>query len=253
MAVVGLHRRRPRPTDDPPSHPADDWRSRLVRVGLADVQLALVAAAGFKALDVALRTGSPLAVGWLVAGWLTVRYRLGVAAVAVMGFGSNLVDVPSNHQTLIGWVGLATLLLSGRQLDVALRVTAGSVYAFAVANKIAGGAFLTGAAFVHGIAWSPVPVAWFGIGALIIQVWLVWAVWRRDWTALPLAAVFHLGVVVFMSADPVQALRLGVFNGLMLWLVFRASQPCSGSRSGADLKPGRRPRSRPCLHRGSPG
>lgn len=223
-------RRRPyRPSHRPAINRVGGW----LRVGLADVQLiryALVTVAGLKAADVALRGGDVLTGGWAVAALLMVRWpAVGALAVATLGFGSNLVDVPSNHQTLIGWVGLI-FAVGGDDRCALLRLLAGSVYGFAVANKVAGGTFITGGSFAHGVAWPAVPIEWLAVGGLVAQVWLVWGIWRRHWTALPVAAAFHVGVVALMSTDPAQLVRLVVFNGLMLFLVLVTAQPGSGQR-----------------------
>lgn len=117
-------------------------------MGLADVQR--VAAAGLatavllKAAETWLRTGrAGITAAWLIAASITFfRPVFGGAVVAVLGFGSHWFDYPTNHATLLGWVGAILAVSPTTDLRATLKLLTGVVYGFAVANKLVAGVFL---------------------------------------------------------------------------------------------------------------
>lgn len=199
-------------------------------MGLADVQLirwAVPGVAAVKSVDVLLR-GEPvlLAALWAFACVSAVVWpRRGAAAVAAVAFGSSLLFEPSNHTTLFGVVAAAVWLFDGDDLRQVLRIQAVVVYLFASVHKVAGGRFLTGASIAYQTWWDAAPVQAMAIGALAAQLFLVWAIVRREWVGVPVAVALHVGIVVGMSTTIAQVLRLSAFNGLMVLLVAAAVRP----------------------------
>lgn len=187
-------------------------------------------AAIVKAIDVPLR-GEPavLAVAWALAGLALLRSRrAGAAAVALVAFGSTLLHDPSNHTTLIGWTATMFAMFDGQDLRDVVRVQAVVLYLFASAHKLVGGQFLTGYQITVETWWSSAPAQLMAVGALGTQLALAWLVWRRDRLAAPLALALHGGIVLLVSSSGPQLLRLVMFNGLAVLLVWIATRRVDG-------------------------
>lgn len=216
-------RRRPyRPAHRSARRRASGW----LRVGLADVQLALAVFAGLTAVEMRL-LGRPL---WMLlfaaAAGSAVVSRVGLHAVAVVALAYNLLSGgPSNHVALLFWTSAAAGLVSGRDFRSVLRVLVAVVYGFAVANKLVGGVDLVTA---HLVTRGGLPEQLAGmaaVGAVVVQAFLAWAVIRGHWTALPIAVGLHAGIVVVMSRTLLEWVAMVAFNGLMVWVVCLLREP----------------------------
>lgn len=214
-------RRRPyRPAHRSALRRASGW----LRVGLANVHLALAGFAGLAAVEMWL-AGRPL---WMLLFATSAAFgfysRLGVWVVAAAALAHNLVGgAPSNHVALLFWAALAVASLTGDDLRRTFRVLVASVYGFAVANKLVGGVDLL-AQHIHIRGGLPAELAAVGaVGAVAVQAYLVWAVLRKHWTALPVAAALHVGITVTMSNNLHEWVAMASFNGLAVWVVYAAA------------------------------
>lgn len=191
-------------------------------MGLADVHLTLAGFGILTGVEMALRGRTTWAALFVAAGAFTARSSLGAWALAAASLAHNLTMPPSNHVGLLFWTALAVAVVSGDELGSVFRVLTASVYGFAVANKLIGG--------VGFLAWHittrggmPEPLASIAaVGAVVMQAFLVWAVLRSHWTALPAAAALHFGITVVMSDSLMQLVAMTAFNALMVWLVYKS-------------------------------
>lgn len=181
----------------------------------------LAGIAAVKVVDAWISVDPATAVAWFAASALLVRYeRVGAGLVAVLGLGGASIGQPSmgSHAVLIGSVGLLVAVFGdewSRWHLIRLQVTV--VYLFAGLSKVVSG-FLSGDVIALRQPWLPAPQV-LAVGAVVVEVWLALAVWRRWRAAVPVAAVLHVGIVAAWTINHLQFLELLAFNGLTLAMV----------------------------------
>lgn len=197
-------------------------------MGLADVQLVLLALCSLRAWDAWLDFGPAGAAVWVAACAAPLAGRWGWVALAVVAFGSWAVadaQMSSNHVILVGWLAAAHALFTGEDRTRVIWWQTVVVYLFACLNKI-NAHYLSGAV----VALSPfdVPLVPMSIAGVITEGLLAFMVWRRDPRAFPVAVVLHVGIIALMGANPMHTLMLVSFNGTLLCMVWLTT---GGSRT----------------------
>lgn len=182
----------------------------------------LLALFALRAVDAWYDMGPAGAVLWVAACAAPLVHRRGwlvLATVAVGCWAFADWEMRSNHVILVAWISLIMGLFDGEDRVRLLRWQAVVVYLFATVNKL-NPVFLGG----HVLALSrvPMPLVPMSVAAVLTEAFMAWAVWCRQWVALPVGVALHLGITVTMGNHPVGWLMLASFNGTMLVLVWVA-------------------------------
>ncbi|MGY6500115.1 MAG: hypothetical protein ACXIVQ_04335 [Acidimicrobiales bacterium] len=182
----------------------------------------LMATGVAKALDAAtLFTPRTAALMWLAAALVPLMHeRVGLAAMSVVAFVSVDVAMPSmgSHVVLIGSVAAVLAVFDDAPTRLFLiRTQTVALYLFAGVNKLHPD-FLRGDVIAQRQEWLPFPQA-LALVAVAAELWLAVAVLRRWRSAMPVALVLHVGIVVGMTRDFNQGLELVIFNGLTVAMV----------------------------------
>lgn len=181
--------------------------------------------------------GIAAAVVWVAACLVAPFHRAGFAVLAALAFGGwALADenMQSTHAVLIGWVAL--ILAVDVERDRLLRTQLVALYLFAFLNKL-NGDYMRGDALRDRMEQLPfgfpfMPAATAGV---LVEGWLVWAVWKRNRFALPVAAALHVTIPLVVGQNAYQWTLLAAYNGLVLFLVWwvtrgRAAERSTGTR-----------------------
>lgn len=182
---------------------------------MADVHVTLAVFTGLKALLMVAEQRPMWAVVWALGSVTASRAPWTVVLIAAMDLW---VGVPYNHVALLLWTASIVWLTGGDRSTFG--VLAISVYGFATLNKLVAG---TGLVASHLVTRGGIPVEIapaVAVAAVLTQTFLVWAVWRRHWTASWVAAGLHAGITITMSHSAADWLAMGLFNGLMVWIVW---------------------------------
>lgn len=176
-----------------------------------------------KAVDVADRGGLGLGVWWLLAAIVVaVRPRAGVLLVP-LAMGTYLAGVENQHLWLFMLFGVLLTLNDPALARTVLRWQVTILYGFAAVAKLTVD-YLSGEELRATAQDSPLVQAlgvergWVVLAllGLATEAWLAVGLWRCPRLAIPVGVAFHASLVVFMAGDPVHAVRLAVFGGLVL-------------------------------------
>lgn len=189
----------------------------------------------FKAVDLALRLPAAfempavllLCLGWIACASALIlvrQVRLASAGLAVLVvLFTGWPELHNQHLWLVGWVALGLAVFSEPPLGWYLRAQLTVVYAFGAAAKLTPW-FLSGdvLAATAGSRWMAPQTVWALLAVVTVAVegWLAIGLWltkTRKVTAL-IGVLFHVGVVVAMTAGVASFVRMVVFNGLVVAL-----------------------------------
>lgn len=210
----------------------------MVRGRMADVlRVTFAALAAVKAIDVASDHGVVWAIGWVLVCTAAAVHRFGCAALAVaaaVGWALADENMQSTHAVLIGWVALILATTEGPDRVRLLRTQVTALYLFAALNKI-NADFLRGEAIALRVDELPfgLPFTVAAAGAVFVEGWLAWAVYRHHRFALPVAVVLHASIVAMMGTRPYEWVMLTAYNGLVVLLVWTLGRSLHDHRQGA--------------------
>jgi hypothetical protein len=183
-----------------------------------------------------------LLMGAFIAAWLLATIRLmrgrgkpvdaGVLSVSILVVYLWRPALANHHLALIAWIA-AILWLFPNDVErrLLLRVQCTVVYAFAALAKL-NPEFLSGdvlgrTASVRIAGQSLALEAHLGsvlifaaVVTIVTEAWLAMGLWirRMRWPTVLLGVAFHTSVVLLMVRGPGSAIRLTVFNALMVLL-----------------------------------
>lgn len=166
-----------------------------------------------------------LAVGWaVVALCIRLEERLGFVVMAgwVLWASMSPLDYIGADAVLIASLAMIFAMFDEADQRTLVQVQTVVLYAFAGLNKL-NGDYLSGMVMERGTDGLPFPQVLSVVG-VAVELWLAVAVSRRWGSALPVAALLHVGitatlVVTTQTAIVKAALVLGTFNGLLVIMV----------------------------------